>query len=83
MRTSSLMRKLFARLTLSSWFQKLRTLGLYLVEFPNTAGGLHRELGSGLQERIDGGIELVPFDRSAPVIVAVDDRAILAIEQSR
>ena len=44
---------------------------------------LDRELGCRLQEGVDSGIEFIPFDRRAPVVVAVDDRSILSVEQGR
>ena len=54
MRTSSLIRKLLARLTLSSLFQKSRTFGLYLVAVAEDVRRLGRELRHGLEETIDG-----------------------------
>src|SRR5690606_28942618 len=44
-------------------------------------GRLAGELRSGFQESVDVGIELVPRDRAAPVIIAIDDRTVFAIEK--
>ena len=62
---------------------EIANLGIVLGGVPEHGRRLDRELGSGLQESIDGRIEFVSFDRSAPVIIAVDDRSILSVEQSR